>query len=50
LRGGSDLHNTRFQGSEKIINSSNVGSLAPKWDKTMAGDISATPTPDGTNI
>jgi polyvinyl alcohol dehydrogenase (cytochrome) len=50
LRGGSDLHNTRFQGSETVINSSNVSELAPKWVVTVAGDISATPTTDGTNV
>jgi polyvinyl alcohol dehydrogenase (cytochrome) len=50
MRGGSDLHNTRYQGAETTINASNVGSLAPKWVVTAAGDISATPTTDGTNI
>jgi polyvinyl alcohol dehydrogenase (cytochrome) len=50
LRGGGDLHNTRFQGSETAINSSNVGDLAPKWVQTAAGDISATPTTDGTTV
>ena len=50
LRGGGDLHNTRFQGSETIIDASNVGTLAPKWEETAAGDVSATPTTDGKNI
>jgi len=50
LSGGNDLHNTRFQPSENLISPSNVGTLAPKWVQTVAGDVSATPTTDGKSV
>src|SRR5690242_12795078 len=47
---GNDLHNNRWQSSETIISPANVASLAPKWATTVAGDVSATPTTDGTTV
>jgi polyvinyl alcohol dehydrogenase (cytochrome) len=47
---GNDLHNTRWQPSETMIGTTNVASLAAKWVATVAGDVSATPTTDGTNV
>ncbi len=50
LSGGGDLHNTRSQNSEALLNSANIGDLAPKWVQTVAGDVSATPTTDGKTV
>jgi len=47
---GNDLHNTRWQASETAIGTTNVASLAAKWVATVAGDVSATPTTDGTSV
>ena len=47
---GHDLQNTRNQSSESKINTGNVGNLAVAWQFTTAGDISATPALDGTNV
>jgi polyvinyl alcohol dehydrogenase (cytochrome) len=41
---GHDLSNSRNQPAENRINTSNVGSLAPKWVFRTGGDVSATPT------
>ncbi len=47
---GHDLNNTRYQSSETKLNISNVGEMAVKWQLTTNGDVSATPSLDGTNI
>jgi polyvinyl alcohol dehydrogenase (cytochrome) len=50
LQGGADLHNTRFQCAETIINTANVGRLVPRWQQEMPGDVSATPSTDGKSV
>ncbi len=47
---GHDLQNTRNQNTETKIGVTNVAKLAPKWQFTTGGDVSATPSSDGTNI
>lgn len=47
---GHDLFNSRNQNTETKINVTNVSKLAPKWQFTTGGDVSATPASDGTNI
>jgi len=47
---GTDPANTRNQSAETIIKTGNVGTLAPKWTLKVAGDVSATPTTDGTTL
>lgn len=41
---GFTLENTRFNAAEKTIGPDNVHRLAPAWNFTTAGDVSATPT------
>lgn len=41
---GQNNHNTRDAATEHMINTGNVGKLAPKWTFTTAGDVSATAT------
>jgi polyvinyl alcohol dehydrogenase (cytochrome) len=47
---GHDLSNTRSQPDEHMINTSNVGTLTPKWVFTTGGDVSATPTVAGNAV
>ncbi len=47
---GHDLLNSRNQNAETKISVSNVSKLAAKWQFTTGGDVSATPSSDGTNI
>jgi len=52
---GGNIYNTRYQSAETTINTSNVGSLTPKWtvstgpltDPNIVRGISATPTVEG---
>lgn len=44
ISGGQNNSDTHFAATEHTISPSNVGTLAPKWTFTAAGDISATPT------
>ena len=50
LSGGQDNHNNRNAATESQINPANVGDLAVKWVFTTAGDVSATPAVDDTNV
>jgi len=50
LLGGQNSSNTRNQPSEATINANNVSNLAPKWVLTTAGDVSATPSVDGSRV
>lgn len=47
---GQNLSDTRSQPNEHIINTSNVGTLTPKWVFTTGGDVSATPTVAGNAV
>ena len=47
---GQDLANTRNQTSGSRITPATVGSLGVKWIFETAGDVSATPAVDGTNV
>src|SRR5438445_12767904 len=47
---GHDLFNTRNNPFEHTINTSNVSTLAPKWQFTTHGDVSATPAVVGDAI
>ncbi len=47
--GGGDLSNSRSNPSTKI-NPGNVGQLALKWAYTTQGDVSATPTVEGSAV
>lgn len=47
---GGNRQNTRFQKTEHTIDSSTVGTLAPKWVLDTEGDVSATPAVDETSV
>jgi polyvinyl alcohol dehydrogenase (cytochrome) len=48
--GGQNLQNTRSQPAETTIGTGNVATLAPKWQFTTGGDVSATPAVDATAV
>src|SRR4051812_16038788 len=50
LSGGQNLQNSRSQDGETTIGAGNVESLAPKWQFTTGGDVSATPAVDPTTV
>ncbi|GAB3264774.1 PQQ-binding-like beta-propeller repeat protein [Nocardioides dilutus] len=47
---GGNLHNTRFQASEKTLSVDNVDELEVKWQFTTGGDVSATPAVVGDTV
>jgi polyvinyl alcohol dehydrogenase (cytochrome) len=47
LSAGRDLHNTRSQPDETLLNPGNVQSLAPAWVFEASGSVSATPAVEG---
>lgn len=47
---GLNLHNTRYQASERELGVSNVASLGVKWQFTTGGDVSATPAVEGSRL
>ena len=47
---GQDLQNTRHQSAGSKITPASVGALRMKWTFTTEGDVSATPTVDGTKV
>jgi len=50
LSGGQDNHNNRNAATETKISAANAGDLTVKWAFTTAGDVSATPAVDGSNV
>ena len=48
--GGHDYDNTRSQADEKAIGPGNAARLAPKWQLSTHGDISATPAVVGKSL
>jgi polyvinyl alcohol dehydrogenase (cytochrome) len=50
LSGGQDNHNNRSQPTEDQISPANAGDLTIKWVFTTAGDVTATPAVDETNV
>ncbi len=47
---GHDLQNTRFASTETTIGVGNASTLSPKWTLTTTGDVSATPSTDGSTV
>jgi polyvinyl alcohol dehydrogenase (cytochrome) len=50
LTGGQDPINSRWQPAETKITTGNAGTLGPRWTFTTGGDVSATPSVDGSAV
>jgi len=50
LTSGQNRNNTRYNSNEKTITAANVANLVVKWELDTEGDVSATPTVDGSAV
>lgn len=48
--GGGNLSNSRHSSNETKLTTANVASLVKKWEYDTKGDVSATPTCDGSTV